>query len=153
MARATTPGFACRECGWTSVKWVGRCGECQVYSDIRRDRIEAAERNQSRSGFFRLGLVAFDHAANEGCFAGDVEIITAVLRAGCHHRLAMNRKGTCEGQDDFGLLHHRFDGFWTIGISQDDLWFPFTGVGYGLQLLLISSGYGHAQSFSMAGTG
>jgi DNA repair protein RadA/Sms len=34
MARATTPGFACRECGWTSVKWVGRCGECQVWDSL-----------------------------------------------------------------------------------------------------------------------
>jgi DNA repair protein RadA/Sms len=34
MARATTPGFACRECGWTSVKWVGRCGECQVWDSM-----------------------------------------------------------------------------------------------------------------------
>lgn len=34
MARATTPGFACRECGWTSVKWVGRCGECQTWDSL-----------------------------------------------------------------------------------------------------------------------
>jgi DNA repair protein RadA/Sms len=33
MAR-TTPGFACRECGWTTAKWVGRCGECQVWDSM-----------------------------------------------------------------------------------------------------------------------
>jgi DNA repair protein RadA len=34
MARPSTPGFACRECGWTSVKWVGRCGECQTWDSL-----------------------------------------------------------------------------------------------------------------------
>jgi DNA repair protein RadA/Sms len=34
MARPTTPGFACRECGWTTNKWVGRCGECQVWDSL-----------------------------------------------------------------------------------------------------------------------
>ncbi|WP_191284409.1 ATPase domain-containing protein, partial [Pseudolysinimonas yzui] len=34
MARPSTPGFACRECGWTTVKWVGRCGECQVWDSL-----------------------------------------------------------------------------------------------------------------------
>jgi DNA repair protein RadA/Sms len=34
MARPTTPGFACRECGWTTVKWQGRCGECQVWDSL-----------------------------------------------------------------------------------------------------------------------
>lgn len=34
MARPATPGYACRECGWTSVKWVGRCGECQVWDSL-----------------------------------------------------------------------------------------------------------------------
>ncbi|MEO5534588.1 MAG: DNA repair protein RadA [Pseudolysinimonas sp.] len=34
MARPATPGFACRECGWTSLKWVGRCGECQTWDSL-----------------------------------------------------------------------------------------------------------------------
>ena len=34
MARPTSPGFACRECGWTTAKWVGRCGECQVWDSL-----------------------------------------------------------------------------------------------------------------------
>ena len=34
MARPTTPGYACRECGWTNVKWVGRCGECQTWDSL-----------------------------------------------------------------------------------------------------------------------
>jgi DNA repair protein RadA/Sms len=34
MAKARTPGFRCTECGWTSPKWVGRCGECQAWGTV-----------------------------------------------------------------------------------------------------------------------
>jgi len=33
MARPTTQ-FRCTECGWTSIKWVGRCGECQQWNTV-----------------------------------------------------------------------------------------------------------------------
>jgi DNA repair protein RadA/Sms len=33
MARPVTQ-FRCTECGWTSVKWVGRCGECQQWNTV-----------------------------------------------------------------------------------------------------------------------
>src|SRR6188768_3583067 len=33
MARPSTQ-FRCTECGWTSVKWVGRCGECQQWNTV-----------------------------------------------------------------------------------------------------------------------
>lgn len=29
-----TPGFRCAECGWTTAKWVGRCGECQSWGTV-----------------------------------------------------------------------------------------------------------------------
>src|SRR3954451_17100253 len=28
------PGYRCAECGWTTPKWVGRCGECQAWGTI-----------------------------------------------------------------------------------------------------------------------
>jgi DNA repair protein RadA/Sms len=28
------PGYTCTECGWTTVKWVGRCGECQAWGTV-----------------------------------------------------------------------------------------------------------------------
>ena len=28
------PAYRCSECGWTSVKWVGRCGECQAWGSV-----------------------------------------------------------------------------------------------------------------------
>ncbi|MFC6356781.1 DNA repair protein RadA [Luethyella okanaganae] len=33
MARPTST-FRCAECGWTSVRWVGRCGECQQWGTV-----------------------------------------------------------------------------------------------------------------------
>jgi DNA repair protein RadA/Sms len=37
MAKTATrdrPGFRCGECGWTTGKWVGRCGECQAWGTV-----------------------------------------------------------------------------------------------------------------------
>ncbi len=28
------PGYKCAECGWTTAKWVGRCGECQAWGSV-----------------------------------------------------------------------------------------------------------------------
>jgi DNA repair protein RadA/Sms len=36
MAR-TAPNFRCTECGWASLKWVGRCGECQSWGTVLDD--------------------------------------------------------------------------------------------------------------------
>ncbi|NEM92011.1 DNA repair protein RadA [Galbitalea soli] len=33
MAR-TQSNFRCTECGWTTLKWVGRCGECQAWGTV-----------------------------------------------------------------------------------------------------------------------
>ncbi len=37
---APTTAFSCTECGWTTAKWVGRCGECQQWGTV----VEAATR-------------------------------------------------------------------------------------------------------------
>lgn len=29
-----TTGYRCSECGWTTAKWVGRCGECQAWGTV-----------------------------------------------------------------------------------------------------------------------
>ncbi|GAA1542798.1 DNA repair protein RadA/Sms [Microbacterium ginsengiterrae] len=29
------PAFVCTECGWTTSKWVGRCGECQQWGTVQ----------------------------------------------------------------------------------------------------------------------
>lgn len=41
-SRATRAGYACTECGWTTAKWVGRCGECQVWGSVLEDGGPAA---------------------------------------------------------------------------------------------------------------
>lgn len=35
--RGQRPGFTCTECGWTTAKWVGRCGECQAWGSVLED--------------------------------------------------------------------------------------------------------------------
>lgn len=41
MAKTKQDAYACTECGWTTVRWVGRCGECQAWGSV-------AERGASR---------------------------------------------------------------------------------------------------------
>jgi DNA repair protein RadA/Sms len=36
----TTATFRCTECGWTTAKWVGRCGECQQWDTVRETGAE-----------------------------------------------------------------------------------------------------------------
>ena len=31
---AKGPTYRCSECGWTALKWVGRCGECQAWGTV-----------------------------------------------------------------------------------------------------------------------
>jgi DNA repair protein RadA/Sms len=38
-ARKPTAPFRCTECGWTTLRWVGRCGECQQWGTV----VEASE--------------------------------------------------------------------------------------------------------------
>src|SRR5450631_1867751 len=33
-AMTRSPGHRCTECGWSAVKWVGRCGECQAWGTV-----------------------------------------------------------------------------------------------------------------------
>lgn len=32
--RGARPGYVCQECGWSTVKWVGRCGQCQAWGAV-----------------------------------------------------------------------------------------------------------------------
>ena len=42
--QAKAGGYRCSECGWTTIKWVGRCGECQAWGVGQRDRCGRASR-------------------------------------------------------------------------------------------------------------
>jgi len=39
-AAAERTAYRCGQCGWTSAKWVGRCGECQAWGSV--DEVGAA---------------------------------------------------------------------------------------------------------------
>ncbi len=34
MAKNSTTSYRCSECGWTTLRWVGRCGECQAWGSV-----------------------------------------------------------------------------------------------------------------------
>ncbi|MBP6186718.1 MAG: hypothetical protein KA421_03055, partial [Rhodoluna sp.] len=36
---APKTSYSCSECGWTSVKWVGQCGECQAWDTLREGSV------------------------------------------------------------------------------------------------------------------
>lgn len=38
------PSFRCTECGWTSAKWVGRCGGCQAWATVEEEVVAAPTR-------------------------------------------------------------------------------------------------------------
>lgn len=40
--RSAKPGYRCSECGWTTAKWVGRCGECQSWGTVEEAGAAAA---------------------------------------------------------------------------------------------------------------
>ncbi len=68
MAKVEKDPFRCSECGWTSQKWVGRCGECQAWGCV--EEIAAPK---------KLSLVAgtVSHAATP---IGDVDLSSARAR-------------------------------------------------------------------------
>ena len=49
MAKPRTDAFRCSECGWTSSKWVGRCGECQAWGSVAEITVTANTGLKSRT--------------------------------------------------------------------------------------------------------
>ncbi|MGL5858816.1 MAG: DNA repair protein RadA [Angustibacter sp.] len=43
-SRASTPAWQCTECGWTTHRWVGRCGECQGWGSVSEVGASTPER-------------------------------------------------------------------------------------------------------------
>ena len=69
MAKVEKDPFRCTECGWTSQKWVGRCGECQAWGSV--EEIAAPK---------KLSLVAGNVTA-KATPIGDVDLSAAHARA------------------------------------------------------------------------
>ena len=68
MAKVEKDPFRCTECGWTSQKWVGRCGECQAWGVV--EEIAAPK---------KLSLVAGNVTA-KATPIGDVDLSAAHAR-------------------------------------------------------------------------
>ncbi|MGA8246639.1 MAG: DNA repair protein RadA [Nocardioides sp.] len=47
MSKTPRPAYRCSECGWTSGRWVGRCGECQAWGSVAE---AAAPRTRAEAG-------------------------------------------------------------------------------------------------------
>src|SRR5664280_941418 len=95
-AMTRSPGHRCSECGWSSIKWVGRCGECQAWgtvSEIGTVRVRttaamAVERPAIRIGEVdarqaqarSTGVSELDRVLGGGLVAGEPGIGKSTLR-------------------------------------------------------------------------
>ncbi|WP_082176814.1 DNA repair protein RadA [Arsenicicoccus sp. oral taxon 190] len=95
MARPATKTskatFRCSECGWTTPKWVGRCGECQAWGSVSevgavpirtqpatyvdRPAVPIAEVDGRRAEARSTGVGEFDRVLGGGLVAGAVVLV------------------------------------------------------------------------------
>ena len=47
--RRNSPAYRCTECGWSTAKWVGRCGECQAWGTVEEIGEHKARTTAARS--------------------------------------------------------------------------------------------------------
>ncbi len=91
--RATTrsSGYRCSECGWTTVKWVGRCGECQAWGSVSeigavslkttaagtvaRPAVRIGQVDMQRSSARSTGVSEFDRVLGGGLVPGAVVLV------------------------------------------------------------------------------
>jgi DNA repair protein RadA/Sms len=90
-ASTRASGFRCSECGWSTVKWVGRCGECQAWGSVseigavtvrttaavRVDRpaIPIGEVDARRAEARSTGVSEFDRVLGGGLVPGAVVLV------------------------------------------------------------------------------
>ncbi len=90
-AARRSPGFRCAECGWTAVKWVGRCGECQAWGSVAEvgtaaprttaaavvttPAVRIGEVDISRAAARPTGVGEFDRVLGGGLVAGGVVLL------------------------------------------------------------------------------
>ncbi len=77
MARtATKPGYHCTECGWTTVRWVGRCGECQAWGsvvEVGAPKLATVKANAPTSKAVRIAEVSAEDAARALTGVGELD--------------------------------------------------------------------------------
>src|SRR6476661_136629 len=88
---ARASGFRCSECGWTAVKWVGRCGECQSWGSVseigavtvrttaatrvERPAVPIGEVDVTRAVARSTGVAEFDRVLGGGLVPGAVVLV------------------------------------------------------------------------------
>src|SRR6476659_11311253 len=88
---AKAPGYKCAECGWTTAKWVGRCGECQAWGTVEETgtavaRTTAAttvleparpiaEVDATTAAFLPTGVDELDRVLGDGVVPGAVILL------------------------------------------------------------------------------
>ena len=86
-----SPGYRCSECGWSAIKWVGRCGECQAWGTISevgavkvrtsaavvvdRPAIRIGEVDARRAEARTTGVSEFDRVLGGGLVRGAVVLV------------------------------------------------------------------------------
>ncbi|HYN30843.1 MAG TPA: DNA repair protein RadA [Dermatophilaceae bacterium] len=84
-------GFRCAECGWSAVKWVGRCGECQAWGSVtevgavsartsaarvvERPAVPIGEVDVRRAEACSTGVAEFDRVLGGGIVPGGVVLV------------------------------------------------------------------------------
>lgn len=48
-SKLAKPTFQCSECGWTTAKWVGRCGECQQWGTVAEQGVQGGQRRSVKA--------------------------------------------------------------------------------------------------------
>ncbi|MGC0143026.1 DNA repair protein RadA [Pseudactinotalea sp. Z1732] len=93
MPPATRSAFRCSECGWTTSKWVGRCGECQAWgtvieagaeqggprtkaaASVRTPALPIEQVDSQRARFRSTGVSEFDRVLGGGLVPGAVVLL------------------------------------------------------------------------------
>lgn len=85
------PTYRCSECGWTTVKWVGRCGECQAWGSVdevggattrtlaaarvQRPAVPIREIDGEQATHRSTGVPEFDRVLGGGLVPGSVVLV------------------------------------------------------------------------------
>lgn len=91
MAAKKTPTYRCTECGWSTLKWVGRCGECQAWGTVdelgaastrtlaaarvERPAVLISEVDGSQARHRSCGVPEFDRVLGGGLVPGSVVLV------------------------------------------------------------------------------
>ncbi len=74
--RAKTGSHHCTECGWTSIRWVGRCGECQTWGsvvEIGAPKLAEVRSSVPTSKAVPIGQVSLDLATRVRTGVGELD--------------------------------------------------------------------------------